>query len=98
MASKKVISLAWDLGSNKMDNSYLESLISKEEYKLFGMKTTVCWLQLQNGFEIIGSSACNDFTNFNEYVGQRLAKEDAMKKVEAYEAYRVNDLASRATC
>lgn len=52
---------------------------------------TLCVLVLRNGFVIIGKSACVDPANFNEELGQRLAREDAIKQVWPYLGFRLAD-------
>lgn len=42
---------------------------------------TVCVLTLANGFTVTGESACADLKNFNQEIGQRLAKENATNKI-----------------
>lgn len=42
---------------------------------------TICVLKLANGFTVTGESACADLKNFNQEIGQRLAKENATNKV-----------------
>lgn len=42
---------------------------------------TVCVLTLDNGFTVLGESACVDPAGFNAEVGQKLALEDARRKV-----------------
>lgn len=50
-------------------------------------KTTICEIILKNGFSIVGTSSCVDIRKFNEQMGQKLAFEDAYRKVEELEAY-----------
>ena len=45
---------------------------------------TMCVLVLANGFTVIGQSACADPKNFDPEIGQRLAREDAKKKIWAH--------------
>ena len=42
---------------------------------------TFCVLTLKNGFTVTGQSACADPNNYNEEIGQRIAREDAVKKI-----------------
>uniref|UniRef100_A0AAU6VZV7 Uncharacterized protein n=1 Tax=Pseudomonas phage Arace01 TaxID=3138526 RepID=A0AAU6VZV7_9VIRU len=42
---------------------------------------TICVLTLANGFTVTGESACADLKNFNQEIGQRLAKENATNKI-----------------
>lgn len=42
---------------------------------------TFCVLRLQNGFTVHGFSACASPANYNREIGERLAREDAVKKL-----------------
>lgn len=42
---------------------------------------TICTLVLKNGWTILGKSACADPSNFNEELGRRLAKADAVDQI-----------------
>lgn len=49
--------------------------------------TTVCQLFMENGFVVIGTSACVDPANYNKGLGERFAYEDALNKVWPLEGY-----------
>jgi len=42
---------------------------------------TFCVLLLKNGYTVPGTSACASPENYNREIGERLAKEDAIKKM-----------------
>lgn len=42
---------------------------------------TICVVVLQNGYTIIGHSACASKENFDEDIGRRLAKEDCIRQM-----------------
>jgi hypothetical protein len=48
---------------------------------------TVAIMRLQNGYAVLGQSACADPANFNEELGRKFAREDALRKVWALEGY-----------
>ena len=48
---------------------------------------TVCVLVLENGFTVLGSSACASPENFNAAIGRKLAREDAIDQVWMVEGY-----------
>ena len=48
---------------------------------------TVCRIVMQNGYSVIGTSACAHPDNFDENVGKRLAREDAVRKIWPLEGY-----------
>lgn len=75
--------------SNKLSQEDIESAIVSEEYTKMGMKTTVCLLTLRNGFEIVGTSGCVDPLNFDEAIGRKFAKEQAVDKIWMLEGYKL---------
>ncbi len=49
--------------------------------------TTVCQLRMENGYVILGTSACVDPTKFNKAIGEKFAYEDAINKAWPLEGY-----------
>lgn len=56
-----------------------------EEAKLL----TICILTCQNGFTVVGESACADPAMFDEELGQRLALNDAKNKLWSLMGYEL---------
>jgi hypothetical protein len=56
---------------------------------------TVCVLSLWNGFTIIGKSACADPANFNEEIGRRLARTDAVNQIWPLMGYELKSRIAR---
>lgn len=54
-------------------------------------RTTICQLMLENGFTVIGKSACVNAENFNQALGEKFAFEDAASKVWELEGYLLKD-------
>lgn len=52
---------------------------------------TICALTLQNGFTVLGKSACADPRNFQKDIGERIAREEAYGKVWALLGFRLAD-------
>lgn len=52
---------------------------------------TICILTLMNGFTVTGQSACADPANFKVDIGERLAREDAEKKIWAFMGYMLKE-------
>lgn len=48
---------------------------------------TFCVLVLRNGFTVTGESACASPENFNEEIGRRVARENAVQKIWQLEGY-----------
>lgn len=49
--------------------------------------TTVCQLFMENGYVVLGTSACVDPAKFNKAIGEKYAYEDAINKVWPLEGY-----------
>jgi hypothetical protein len=49
--------------------------------------TTLCLMYLDNGFLLIGKSACVDPKKFNQALGEKYAYEDAISKLWELEGY-----------
>jgi len=54
--------------------------IIKEDYLYLGT-LTICVLSLWNGFQVTGQSACADPANYKKDIGDRIAKENAVKEI-----------------
>lgn len=60
----------------------LEAAIASEEYQVFaGSTLTICVLTLQNGFTVVGESACASPENFNKELGEKIARQKAKDKL-----------------
>lgn len=71
----------------------VDAVIEGEQFHVFpGTTTTVCCLNLRNGFTVIGESACASPENFNAELGRRIAREDAKRKIWALEGYLLKEL------
>ncbi len=46
-----------------------------------GTTLTLCVLTLQNGFNVVGESACADPANFDRELGRRIARDNAKNKM-----------------
>ncbi len=49
--------------------------------------TTICQLFMENGYVILGTSACVDKTKYNQALGEKYAYEDAINKAWPLEGY-----------
>jgi Phage protein (N4 Gp49/phage Sf6 gene 66) family len=52
---------------------------------------TICVITLQNGFALVGKSAPADPENFDEALGHKFAKEDAIRQMWSLEAYLLRE-------
>jgi len=57
---------------------------------------TICILVLKNGFTVTGESACVSPENFDEAIGQRIARENAKRKIWLLEGYLLRERLSGA--
>lgn len=56
--------------------------VKAAQYYVFpGSMLTVCAITLQNGFVVVGESACASPENFQKDIGERIAYENATKKI-----------------
>jgi hypothetical protein len=62
------------------------SSVSPEDIANLGL-VTQCVIILENGFKVIGESACVDPVNYNEELGKKYAYEKAFDKVWEVEGY-----------
>lgn len=46
-----------------------------------GTTTTTCCITLDNGFTVVGKSACASPANFDQSLGQRIAFDDAKRQI-----------------
>lgn len=73
----------------KLTEEDIKHVIVRKEYTRIGEKTTICLLTLENGFEVIGTSACVNPEDFDYETGKKFALERAMDKVWELEGYRL---------
>ncbi len=52
---------------------------------------TICVLSLQNGFTVTGESACASPEDYNKAIGERIAREDAYRKIRMLEGYALRE-------
>lgn len=64
----------------RVTKEMLDANIVKETFYQHGL-LTICVLELANGFTVTGESACADPDNFDQDIGQRLARGQAESKV-----------------
>lgn len=70
----------------------LEDVILFTEYHVFPETTmTVCCLTLNNGYNVIGQSACIDPEAFDAAIGEKFAYEDAFNKLWMLEGYLLKE-------
>ena len=80
------------IGGKRVTLDALKANIAKEEFHVFpGSQLTVCVLTLLNGFTVTGESACDDPAMFNEEIGQKIARENAERKIWPLMGYALKE-------
>lgn len=70
----------------------IEEVIASEYFHVPpGTTLTLCVLTLQNGFTVVGQSACASPENFVADIGQRYAREDAKRRIWDLEGYALRN-------
>lgn len=72
----------------KLTEKRILSCIKDEQVMKVGNKTTLVLLILENGFEIIGTSACVNPAEYDHEIGRSLARKRAIDKIWELEGYR----------
>jgi len=72
-------------GANQNSDSPDTNQETLESHKL----VTICVLTLENGFTLIGHSACASPENFNFSIGCDVARENAIEQIWLVEGYRL---------
>jgi len=72
----------------KVSASDIHAKIAFTSYQLLeGTTTTICRIALQNGFSVIGTSACVDPKEYNQALGEKYAYERAFEQIWQLEGY-----------
>jgi len=80
------------LNEPRVTSDHIESVIHSEQYHLFpGTTLTVCALTLENGYIVVGESACASPENFDADIGRKIARQDAFNKIWALEGYLLRE-------
>ena len=67
--------------TNKITPEFLQSEITGIEYRRLTGTMTHCTITVVNGFTFTGESACADPSNYDKELGEKLALEDAKRKM-----------------
>lgn len=74
----------------------IEASILTEQYHVFaGTTVTVCCLTLQNGFDVVGESACASPENFDADIGRKIARANAVQKIWPLAGYLLKEQLAR---
>jgi hypothetical protein len=71
-----------DFPAPRLTEDMILGNIEGEQYYVWpGTTTTICRLQLKNGFDVYGFSACAHAGNFNIVIGQEIARKKAIESI-----------------
>lgn len=80
------------LNAPRLTPALIDAAIRDVQYHVFpGSMMTVCCLTLQNGFTVIGESACASPANFDAEIGQKVAFDKARNEIWKLEGYLLRD-------
>jgi phosphohistidine phosphatase SixA len=72
--------------------SMVEKILSEEYIHPVNIPhMTICVITVDNGFALVGKSAPADAENFDETLGRKFAKEDAIRQMWPLEAYLLRE-------
>jgi hypothetical protein len=73
--------LARSPSPDRITPEYLQSRIAMADFYRLGGTLTVCVLTLDNGFQVTGESACASPANYNQEIGEKIARDNAERKM-----------------
>jgi hypothetical protein len=79
------------LTAPRITPEHIDSVIVGEHFFRITDVLTICVLTLKNGFTVTGESACASPENYNEEVGNKIAKANAREKIWALEGYLLKE-------
>lgn len=83
------------LNAPRLTPDAIDETIVSEQYHVFeGTTMTACCLTLQNGYNVVGTSAAASPENFDEEIGRTLAKSRAREQIWALEGYKLRSILS----
>ena len=76
------------LNAPRITPAIIDSKIKSETYtNLPDSRTVICQLTLENGYTVDGKSACVSKDNFNQEIGNKIARDNAREKIWELEGY-----------
>lgn len=72
-----------------------KKIVDKTFTVLYDGRTTLCQLTLENGYTVLGTSACVDKSNYDQQIGEDLAYKDAVRNVWPLEGYLLAERVKR---
>lgn len=94
MNEQKIEQEIQDKGLNapRLTPDHIDSVIIGETYtNLPDGRTVICQLTLKNGYTIDGKSACVSKSNFDQEIGNKIARQNAREKIWELEGYLLKE-------
>lgn len=80
------------LTAPRLTPDIIQGVIKDEYYHVVpGTTMTICVLTLQNGFQVTGESAAVSAENFDEEIGRKVARDNAVEKIWPLEGYLLRE-------
>ena len=76
-----------NLNAPRLNPDLIQSKIKECSFHKLTDVLTFCVLTLENGFTVTGESACASPANYNQEIGERIARENATEKIWMLEGY-----------
>ncbi len=84
------------LNAPRLTPDLIDSKIVDEDYHVFEKTClTVCCLTLENGYTVIGESACASPENFDAELGRKIARGKARDQIWGLEGYLLREKLSK---
>jgi len=79
--------------ANRVTLDSMKAKVRGEQFfhPTFAPHVTVCVLELENGFVLVGKSAPADAKNFNADLGRDFAREDCIRQMWSLEGYALRE-------
>ena len=85
-----------NLNAPRLTPELIQGKIVKQDHHVFNGVLTVVVLTLENGFTVTGESACASPENFNEELGIKIARDNAVGKSWMLEGYLLKEKLSNS--
>ena len=77
-----------NLNAPRLTPDSIDAVIERAIFtRINGTTLTYCTLMLKNGFTVTGESAAVSLENFDQEIGEKVARENAREKIWALEGY-----------
>jgi hypothetical protein len=88
LQKENMIDMQEEVIPNRVTVSDMQAKVKASTYtRLPDSTTTVCQITLENGYTLVGTSACVDPASFNQAMGEKIAYDNAFEQLWALEGY-----------